>query len=185
MRKTTSDFIDEHAKIIISSLIVGIVLACSAYISDTTRRKHTKTETRLAEMEEIPEDFGTVIAMAKEVDNKCYYRACDNNVCDWYENSNKKCKDMRAGDWTAVVGDKTYSGTSLCSETVGKFAEAGNPNQKQGAHCWCKSGSDWVHHLMLDNPLYCADNGCAGNCAHGVLYSPKFRSVLLRKQKTK
>lgn len=137
-------------------------------------KKHTEVS---ADTEEI---FGTIIATAKEMDSKCYYRACDNNICDWYENSNKKCKDMRAGDWIAVVGNKTYTGTSLCSETAGKFAESGNPSQKQGAYCWCKSGSDWVHHLLLGGPSYCANNGCAGNCAHGVLYSPKFRSALLK-----
>lgn len=135
-----------------------------------------------AKSETTGEHFGTVIARAKEMDGHCEYRACDKQ-CDWYDNNADECVGMNKGDWVVKAENRIYKGTSLCSETAGKFAESGNPSQKEGAYCWCKSGSDWVHHLLLDSPSYCANNGCAGNCAHGVLYSPKFRSALLKKQK--
>ena len=134
------------------------------------------------------EEFGTVIARAKESDGHCEYRACDetNKICDWYDNSNHECNNMNKGDWIAKVGNKLHTGTSLCSETVGEFAKIGNPSQNKGAYCWCKSDKNWVSHLFLDTPSYCSGNGCAGNCAHSVLYSPAFRSALkAKKQNTK
>ncbi len=140
-------------------------------------QKHPETST-------IPDVFlGTVIAMAKEMDGHCEYRACDKTICDWYDNNNNQCDGMNQGDWVAKVDNTTYKGTSLCSETKGIFAEPGNPSQNPGAHCWCKSEAGWVHHLALGSATYCADNGCAGNCAHGVLYSQQFRSALLKAQK--
>jgi hypothetical protein len=138
-----------------------------------------------AKSEVTGEDFGTVIARAKGTDGHCEYRACNETICDWYDNSNRECSNMNKGDWIAKVENRIYKGTSLCSKTPGKFAEVGIPSQKEGAYCWCNAGKNWVNHLLLDSPSYCADNGCAGNCAHGVLYSPKFRSALLKAQKTK
>ena len=47
------------------------------------------------------EDFGTVIARAKEMDGHCEYRACDKQ-CDWYDNSNSECGSMNKGAWIAA-----------------------------------------------------------------------------------
>ncbi len=131
-----------------------------------------------AKLDTTGEDFGTVIARAKEMDGHCEYRACDKQ-CDWYDNSNSECSNMNKGDWIVKVENKIYKGTSLCSETAGEFAKSGNPSQINSAYCWCKSGSDWVQHLFLNSASYCSNNGCAGNCAHAFLYSPKFRSAVL------
>lgn len=163
---------------------MSIIMLCVVYgvcfhDSYELLRGHT------AKSEATGENFGTVIARAKEMNGGCEYRACNETICDWYDNSNRECNNMNKGDWIAKVENRIYKGTSLCSKTPGKFAETGNPSQKEGAYCWCKAGKNWVHHLLLDNPSYCANNGCAGNCAHGVLYSPKFRSALLKAQKTK
>ena len=141
-----------------------------------------------AKSETSGEEFGAVIARAKENDGYCEYRACDetNKICDWYDNSNRECNNMNKGDWVAKVGNKLHTGTSLCSETAGEFAKIGIPSQNKGAYCWCKSGKNWVGNLFLDTPSYCSGNGCAGDCAHSVLYSPAFRSALNAKtQNTK
>lgn len=139
-----------------------------------------------AKSEATGEDFGTVIARAKGMDGHCEYRACDKTICDWHDNSNRECDNMNKGDWVAKVNNKIYQGTSLCSKTAGEFAKIGSPSQEQGAYCWCKSGKNWVSNLFLDTPSYCSDNGCAGDCAHSVLYSPTFRSALkAKRQNTK
>ena len=164
----------------ISIIILGLVYSVYHHDSYELLRGHT------AKSEVTGEDFGTVIARAKEINGACEYRACNEKICDWYDNSNRECNNMNKGDWIAKVEKRIYKGTSLCSKTPGKFAEVGIPSQKEGAYCWCNAGKNWVNHLLLDSPSYCADNGCAGNCAHGVLYSPKFRSALnSRIQKTK
>ncbi len=165
----------------ISLILLGVIYGVHCHDSNRCSQK-TFTKHK-AQPETTDENFGTVIAVAKEMDGHCEYRACDKTICDWYDNSNRECANMNKGDWTAIFGTKTYMGTSLCSETAGEFAKSGNPNQKPGAHCWCKSGAGWVHHLALGSATYCSGNGCAGNCAHGVLYSSRFRSALLKAQK--
>lgn len=170
-----------YIALILLGVIYGVHCNNSDQCSQKTFIKHkVKSET-------TEEKLGTVIAIAKELDGHCEYRACANQICNWYDNSNRECDNINKGDWAAIVDNKKYMGTSLCSETAGKFAKPGTPSQKPGAYCWCNSGSGWVQHLFLDSSSYCANNGCAGNCAHGVLYSPKFRSALLRTvvQKTK
>ena len=165
-----------------SMIILSVVYAVNSRDSYELLRGYR------AKSEITGEDFGTVIARAKESDGHCEYRACDetNKTCDWYDNSNRECNNMNQGDWIAKVGNKIYKGTSLCSETAGEFAKIGIPNQEQGAYCWCKSGKNWVGNLFLDTPSYCSGNGCAGDCAHSVLYSPAFRSALNAKaQNTK
>lgn len=164
-------------------LYMGLIMLGTfydAYGHNTDEQLSTVIKKHTAISDVTQEAFGTVIAIAKEQDGHCEYRACDttNKICDWYDNSNRECDGMNKGDWIARVGHRAYKGISLCSETAGEFAKAGVPSQKTGAYCWCKSGKNWVHHLFLDNELYCSDNGCAGNCAHGVLSSPAFRSAL-------
>lgn len=180
IRKTSDDGNTVVAGIFfvyMSIVILGVIYATCCQDSYELLRGHT------AKSEATGEKFGTVIARAKEMDGHCEYRACDNKICDWYDNSNSECSGINKGDWVAVVDNKVYNGNSLCSATAGKFAESGVPSQKRGAYCWCKSGSDWVQHMFMNNSSYCSDNGCAGNCAHGVLYSPKFRSALLKARK--
>lgn len=160
-----------------SIIILAVLYAVNNRDTYELVRGHT------AKSQVTGEDFGTVIARAKEMDGHCEYRACDKTICDWYDNSNGECNNMNKGDWIAKAGNRIYQGTSLCSETVGEFAKIGSPSQEKGANCWCKSGKNWVGNLFLDTPAYCSGNGCAGNCAHGVLYSPRFRSALLKAQK--
>ncbi|MBQ6110569.1 MAG: hypothetical protein IJL05_04265 [Alphaproteobacteria bacterium] len=157
-------------------VMLGIVYDARCHDSDKcqpeTLTKHTATS------EITGKDYGTVIAVAKEQDGHCEYRACDDKTCDWYDNSNRECDGINKGEWIARVENRTYKGISLCSATKGEFAKPGNPSRKTGAYCWCKSGKNWVSDMFLITPSYCSNNGCAGNCAHGVLYSPIFRSVL-------
>jgi len=159
-----------------SIIILAVLYAVNNRDTYELLREHT------AKSEVTGEDFGTVIARAKEMDGHCEYRACDNKICDWYDNSNYECDNMNKGDWIAKVKNKIYQGTSLCSETASEFAKIGNPSQNRGAYCWCKSDKNWVGNLFLDTPSYCSDNGCAGNCAHSVLYSPAFRSAINTKK---
>lgn len=163
-------------------VMLGVFYNVRCHDSDKCSPKSFTKHTAISET--TGENLGTVIASAKEMDGHCEYRACDetNKNCDWYDNSNRECDDLNKGDWKAKVGHKTYAGTSLCSETAGEFAKSGNPSQTNGANCWCKSGKNWVYDMFLNTPSYCSDNGCAGNCAHGVLYSPTFRSALNTKQ---
>ena len=167
----------------ISCVLLGVFYGVQCKDSDKCQQKTTNKHTAISEA--TGEDFGTVIATAKEQDGHCEYRACNGTICDWYDNSNRECDGINKGEWTATIKNKTYQGVSLCSETVGEFAKTGNPSHKTGAHCWCKSGSDWVQHLDLSSPAYCANNGCAGNCAHALLYNTQFRSALLTKYNTK
>jgi len=160
----------------ISIIILGLVYAVHNRDSYELLMGHN------AKSEITGEDFGAVIAKSKEMDGHCEYRACKDKICDWYDNSNSECNDMKKGDWIAKVENKIYQGTSLCSKTKGEFAKSGNPTKERGAYCWCKSDKNWVSNMFLNNSSYCSDNGCAGNCAHGVLYSPKFRSALNAKQ---
>jgi len=155
----------------VSLVILGVIYGVHCNDSYELLKGHT------GKSDATGEDFGTVIARAKEMDGHCEYRACD-KTCDWYDNSNSECNNMNKGEWVAVHKNKIYQGTSLCSETKGEFAKIGNPSQKIGAYCWCKSGKNWVSNLFLINQSYCSDNGCAGNCAHSVLYSDKFRSII-------
>ena len=159
-------------------VILGFFYDEYAHNADEQSSKILKTHTAISDVTQ--EAFGTVIAIAKEQDGHCEYRACDttNKICDWYDNSNRECDGMNKGDWIARVGHRTYKGISLCSKTSGEFAKIGNPSREKGAYCWCSAGKNWVHHLFLNTASYCSDSGCAGNCAHGVLYSPAFRSAL-------
>ena len=165
----------------ISLILLGVIYGVHCHDSDKCSQK-TFIKHK-AQPETTDENFGTVIAVAKEMDGHCEYRACNETICDWYDNSNRECNNMNKGDWIAKVENRIYKGTSLCSNTPGKFAEVGTPSQKEGAYCWCKADKNWVNHLLLDSPSYCVNNGCAGNCAHSVLYSPAFRSALLKAQK--
>ena len=184
MKKHLDKITDDKNMLVVSILfiymgLIGLGVFYGTYCPDSDEHLQQKSaKEHSATSETTGENFGTVIATAKEQDGHCEYRACNGTICDWYDNSNQECDSMNKGDWTAKVDNKTYKGISLCSETVGEFAKAGNPSQTKGAHCWCKSGKNWVHHLFLNNSSYCSNNGCAGNCAHGVLYAPTFRSML-------
>ncbi len=182
-KKSLSKMVQDKNMLVVNILLLymGLIMLGVFYDSyghnaDELPPKAIKKHIAISET--TGENLGTVIAVAKEQDGHCEYRACNGTICDWYDNSNQECDNMNKGDWTAIYENTTYKGISLCSETKGEFAKAGNPSQKKGAHCWCKTGKHWVHHLFLNTASYCSDNGCAGNCAHGALYSPVFRSAL-------
>ena len=190
--KKNLDKITEDKNMLVVSILfiymglIGLGVFYGTYSPDSDEQLQQKSaKEHSATSETTGENFGTVIATAKEQDGHCEYRACNGTICDWYDNSNRECDGINKGEWTATIKNKTYQGVSLCSETVGEFAKTGNPSHKTGAHCWCKSGSDWVQHLDLSSPAYCANNGCAGNCAHALLYNTQFRSALLTKYNTK
>lgn len=183
LKKHLDKITDDKNMLVVSILfvymgLIGLGVFYGTYCPDSDEHLQKLAKEHKATSETTDKDFGIVIAAAKEQDGHCEYRACNGTICDWYDNSNQECDSMNKGDWIAKVENKTYKGISLCSETKGEFAKIGNPSQKTGAHCWCKSGKHWVHHLFLNSSSYCSDNGCAGNCAHGVLYAPTFRSML-------
>lgn len=190
IKKHLAKITDNSNSIVIDILLlyialIGLGALYSVNIDDLNETSQKPTKKHIVASEITGESFGTVIAIAKEMDGHCEYRACDktNKICDWYDNNNKECDGMNKGEWIVWGKHGTYKGISLCSETAGKFAEIGTPSYKPGAYCWCKSGKNWVHHLFLNSSSYCLDNGCAGNCAHGVLYSPAFRSKVINRYK--
>ena len=164
-----------------SIVILGLVYIVCCNDSYRLLRGHT------AKSEVTGEEFGTVKAISKGIDGHCEYRACNNEICDWYDNNNNECNGMNKGEWVAVYKNKIYKGTSLCSETKGKIyaTPQWEISTNQGNNCWCKTSAGWVFAFPTENTQSCYE-GCAGNCAHGALYSDEFRSALSKKlQKTK
>ena len=71
----------------------------------------------------------------------------------------------------------------LSSETVGRFANSGNPSSTHGTHAWCramfndKTVGDWVFYDALVNPDFCAAT-CAVSCVRGLRSKEEFCSAV-------